>query len=268
MVETIRELQRQQRELAASLRKLTSTRVGSTVLKQRARDLVDYYFRDARRPLCDYFGGETLLLPCDDLMHSLLECTHRRSLASVYKRITKELGSEFVSLEKAALGTVAPAATPSRQEPIDEAILRTLSTLLPSAALSFQQAIADLQQQERYSWRGPATDLREALRETLDHLAPDKSVMGQPGFKLEKDTRGPTMKQKVRYILRSRGASRLGMEAPESAVQAVDEAMGTFVRSVYTRSSVSTHTPTDKREVLRVRDLVRVALSELLELRA
>lgn len=265
MIETIRELQRQQQELNTALRRLSSTRVDSAAVKQQARDLVDYYFRTARQPLCEYLGADTPLLPCDGLMHSLLESTHRRSLARVYKRITKDVGKELVSLEKSALGAAAPRVDAApRRETIDEAIIETLERLLPSAARSYEQAIIDLQQQDRLSWRGPATDLREALRETLDHLAPDKEVTSQPSFKLEKDTQGPTMKQKVRYILRTRGASKTGIEAPENAVQAVDEAVGSFVRSVYTRSSVSTHTPTDKREVLRVRDLVRVALSELL----
>ena len=70
------------------------------------------------------------------------------------------------------------------------------------------------------------------------------------------------MKQKVRFIMRKRGTPRSAAESPEAAAQAVDEIVGTFVRSVYRRSSVSTHTPTDRNEVLRIRDWVRVALCE------
>ena len=75
------------------------------------------------------------------------------------------------------------------------------------------------------------------------------------------------MKQKVRYILRNRGQSKATAATTEDATAAIDEAMGTFVRSVYTRSAVSTHTPTDRSEVMRLRDLVRVVLGELLEAR-
>jgi hypothetical protein len=75
------------------------------------------------------------------------------------------------------------------------------------------------------------------------------------------------MKQKVRHILRKRGVGKTAMQSPEAAAQAVDEIIGTFVRGVYTRSSISTHTPTDRAEILRVRDWVRVALCELLEVR-
>jgi hypothetical protein len=137
--------------------------------------------------------------------------------------------------------------------------------MLPSAARSYEQAIMDLKGKDRLSWRGPATDLRESLRETLDHLAPDQEVTKEPGFKLEKDAQGPTMKQKVRHILRKRGVSRTAIQAPESATEAVDELVGTFIRGVYSRSSVSTHTPTDRNEILRIRQWVRVALFELLQ---
>lgn len=91
--------------------------------------------------------------------------------------------------------------------------------------------------------------------------------MVEPGFKLERDASGPTMKQKVRYILRKRGTSRTAMQSPETATQAVDEIVGTFVRSVYSRSSVSAHIPTDWNEILRIRDWVRAAFCELLEVR-
>lgn len=50
-------------------------------------------------------------------------------------------------------------------------------------------------------------------------------------------------------------------------VVAVDTVVGAFVRSVYTRSATSTHTSTDRDEVIRIRDFVRVALGELLEIR-
>lgn len=51
--------------------------------------------------------------------------------------------------------------------------------------MAYQQALLDLATPDRLSWRGPATDLREALRETLDVLAPDDEAKAMPGFKLE-----------------------------------------------------------------------------------
>jgi hypothetical protein len=76
------------------------------------------------------------------------------------------------------------------------------------------------------------------------------------------------MKQKVRFILGKRGVSKTASKSPEASAEAVDEIVGTFVRSVYTRSSVSTHTPTQRAEVFRIHEYVRAALCELLEVHA
>jgi hypothetical protein len=146
----------------------------------------------------------------------------------------------------------------------DQRIIDVLSEVLPSAALSYEQAARDLASTHRLSWRGPATDLRESLRETLDHLAPDAEVIAQPGFRLEPDATAPTMKQKARFASRKRGLGSAASQTSEAAVDAVEATMGTFVRSVYTRSNVSTHTPTNRGEVVTVHRLVRTVLGDLL----
>jgi hypothetical protein len=87
-----------------------------------------------------------------------------------------------------------------------------------------------------------------------------------PGYKLEPDAKRPTMKQKVRYILRKRGFGSGQLAASESAVEGVEGIVGGLVRSVYTRSSVSTHTATERSEVNRIHAWVRLVLCELLEL--
>ena len=96
-------------------------------------------------------------------------------------------------------------------------------------------------------------------------LAPDDEVTKETGFKLEKDAHRPTMKQKVRYILKKRGIPHGAMAAPESAVQGIEEILGGITRSVYNRTSISTHTATDKNEVIRVHAWVRLVLCDLLE---
>ena len=123
-----------------------------------------------------------------------------------------------------------------------------------------------MQVPQRLSWRGPATDFREALRECLDHLAPNKEVESNPGFKLETNQEHATMKQKTQYIMKKRELSKAAIKTAKDSIAIIDELVGSFVRSVYTRASVSTHTPTEKREVIRIRDLVRLVLSELLSI--
>lgn len=185
------------------------------------------------------------------------------SRAKVLDRLTmaKQL---LVKLEGAALVSAATKSA-GRHTATDQLIIETLRDICPSAAAAYSQALMDLGAEKRESWRGPATDLREALRETLDVLAPDNEITIEPGFKLEKDAHRPTMKQKVRYILKKRETPHGAMAAPESAVQGIEEILGGITRSVYNRTSISTHTATDKKEVVRVHAWVRLVMCDLLE---
>src|SRR5690606_30944642 len=76
----------------------------------------------------------------------------------------------------------------------DKLLLQTLDSILPTAALSYKQALTDLNIcDHKVSYRGTASELREALREALDHLAPDNDVRQEVGFKLEPGQTKPTM---------------------------------------------------------------------------
>ncbi|MFZ2147916.1 MAG: hypothetical protein WAV28_11910, partial [Sedimentisphaerales bacterium] len=97
-------------------------------------------------------------------------------------------------------------------------------------------------------------------------LAPDKEIISQQNFKFEKDQIKPTMKQKVSYILKSRGKNESQIDAPENAVTLVEDKVGALARSVYNRSSVSTHIRTSKQEVQQIKAYVDVVLGELLEI--
>jgi len=175
--------------------------------------------------------------------------------------------SASFDLEKRLLAAAGARRASPLGDAVDRLILDTLQSLVPSAALAYEQGMVDLSSASRLSWRGPATDFREALRETLDHLAPDDAVRAQTGYRPEPNTNGPTMKQKVRFVLRQRNKPKTAVQSTEAAVESVDGIVGGFVRSVYSRSSVSTHTPTNRDEVIRVRDFVKLALCELLEIR-
>jgi len=227
---------------------------------------------DKLRALCgSYFGVRSSLpdsedaLAADDVFKELHAAARKKpSRTRVVDRLTaaKRL---LVKLEGAAL-TSAAAKFAGRRTGTDQLIIETLTEVCPSAAGAYSQALVDLSAEKRESWRGPATDLREALRETLDILAPDDAVSKEPGFKLEKDAHRPTMKQKVRYILKKRETPHGAMAAPESAVQGVEDIVGGITRSVYSRTSLSTHTATDKNEVIRVHVWVRLVFCDLLEI--
>lgn len=255
------EVERQRRALS----KETGSQLWSEKTRASLRQLVEKYFNEVR-PLIQYSPKNEEHLPSlDATMQELIALCHKKGSINKYKDLLRQSKSHLIHLDTGLVSGGNRDGGAARTDS-DTRIIVTLRALLPSAALSFEQALDDLDQPERLSWRGPATDLREALRETLDHLAPDADVMGATEFKMMQGASGPTMKQKVRYILRNRGKSKAISSSSEDATETVEEALGGFVRSVYTRSSVSTHTPTDKNEVLRILNLVRVVFSELLEI--
>lgn len=144
--------------------------------------------------------------------------------------------------------------------------MHTLNDLVPTAALSYEQALRDLAASTNgISFRGTANELREALRETLDRLAPDDDVMAPPGFKLEAGQTKPTQKQKVGFILRSRELPEKARKTPETAVLLIEGLMGSLARASYERSSISAHIASTEHEVRQMKMYIDSVLAELLQ---
>ncbi len=258
----------QRLELARKdLNGVKSPQLNSQKRRDDLRLLVEEYFNEIRPKLKSAAEQDEDVRNVDTLMQELLALCHKRGSVKLYQSQLSKIRKSLILVDVRLVASPRGNAEPQVDDYLDIKIIQTLDQIVPSAALSYQQALLDLQTKQRFSWRGPATDLREALRETLDHLAPDEDVVAMPGYKQSAATNGPTMKQKVRFVMKSRGVKKALSAPAEEATQSIDSAVGTFVRSVYTRSNVSTHTPTDKSEVLRIRDFVRVVMCELLEVR-
>jgi Predicted pPIWI-associating nuclease len=148
----------------------------------------------------------------------------------------------------------------------ERAILDTLAKMLPVTAASYEQALLDIAQGKRISWRGSATELREVLRETIDHLAPDDKVLDSPSFQVEEGRTSPTQKQKVRFIFRARKSNSSSVAVAEGSLSTVDESIAALARSTYNRGSASTHTTTDASEIRKLKRYVDALLAELLEI--
>jgi len=201
----------------------------------------------------------------DQSFSQLHELSRRKPSKQKCLDALTEAKKSLVSIEGLAL-TAGAQRSAAIVEPIDSKVISTLDGVCPVAAASYRQGLADLAAVSRTSWRGSATEFREALRETLDTLAPDSEVQRVPGFKREPDTHGPTMKQKAKFILKRRGAKSAQVDHSVGVVESVEDMLGGITRSVYRRSSVSTHTPTDRAEVVRLHLWVRLLLCELLAL--
>lgn len=148
----------------------------------------------------------------------------------------------------------------------ERGILTTLKRMRPGAADSYEQVLRDIAQGGRVSWRGTAAELREVLREVMDHLAPDAQVVNSPGFQPETGRKDPTQKQKVRFILKARRSGSTAIETAEGTLQTVDEAVAALARTTYTRGAASTHTSPEAGEIRKLKRYVDALLAELLEI--
>jgi Predicted pPIWI-associating nuclease len=143
-------------------------------------------------------------------------------------------------------------------------IAKTLLRIVPAAALSYEQAVIDLADVRRRSYRGAAHELREVLRETLNYLAPDAEVIAAPGFKLENDREKPTQRQKALHVLRKRNLSKEETSAPALTINLVEELSAQITRDAYTRGAKGAHTLSSAAEVRQLKMWIDAVLSELL----
>ena len=152
--------------------------------------------------------------------------------------------------------------------PPERLIIKTLSRIVPAAAISYEQCLLDLADVRRVSYRGVAHELREVLREALSYLAPDADVMAEAGFKFEGDTKRPTQMQKALYVFQKRKLSREETSATELTVSMIEELGARITRSAYTRGAKDAHTASSAPEVRQLKMWVDAVLGELLEIHA
>lgn len=268
MVDLIRALRRGVVTLQGLLRSVDAQHVNREQTKQPIRDFVDTYFRDQRRGLRASGASDADLATIDAHLQDLLRFTHARTSTRDYRSLLTKLKKSLDELEVTALPLAAEHANGHRDHAsaTDATIITTLEGVCTSAALSYRQALADLHDSARVSRRGTAVELREALRETLDTLAPDREVRSEPGFKLEKDAKGPTMRQKASFLLRSRKQSKSAVATVTKTIGVVEEQTGGLLRSVYERGSASVHGSPSRDEVVKLKRHVATALAELLEI--
>jgi hypothetical protein len=260
---------REVEDLSAAIARVSAVNVNSDATREEARNLAQRWFREVR-PQCASMGmGEEDLRGSDELLQYLLRLANGRNAKRSYSTTLRALRKLRPVLEtrlETSRGLAATRRNSGVLTALEAGIVRTLEQMLPHAALSYRQVLEDLAAPERYSYRGTATELREVVRETLDHLAPDADVMRAAGFKLEKDRKAPTMKQKARFILKARGLGDSSRSAPESSVELLEDQTASLARSVYERGSASTHAATAKSQVLSFKAYADAVLAELLQL--
>jgi hypothetical protein len=253
-------------QLIAEVNNRNAIKIKSPEIKQAAIELGKSYFKDFRPALEGTMANERLIA-ADECWQQLIRLAHGRNPRASYVECLASLKKFMTELNIIAISN--PKTSPVDTHPFtsNELILiKTLENSVPSAAACYMQGILDLAA-NKVSYRGSACEFREAFREILDHLAPDEEVMKAPNFAAEKDQKLPTMKQKVRFILTSRGMNQTQRNVAEKAVDLIETLSGDIARAIYNRASLATHLQTTRDEVVQLKRYVDTVLFDLLAIR-
>lgn len=250
--------------LTSSVESCRTKNVGVELVQAAARGIARSFFQNARAELLAVQKESDLVDRLDDAFQTLLELSSKPTPKSHYARRLAPLKALVLAATVDVMKSRGERRLVLSQT--EGQILETLQRMLPAAAASYEQALRDLRQSDRVSWRGPANELREILREAIDYLAPDESVRAAPGFALEDGRSGPTQKQKVRFILKARKSGSTAVEVAQSSLTAVEEAIASLARNTYERSNASTHASKGTKEISNLKRYVDALLGELLEI--
>lgn len=250
-------------------KKKNSTKANREVVGQ-ARALSQTYFR-VIKPELDKLQMGNELQPIDARFQELLALANSKSTVGKYKRVGNAIRALRPDVEvKAELAVSKRLARTgffgSTLSSMEQAIVDTLEGLVPTAGASYMQALSDLRDPKRSSFRGTASELRECIREVLDHLAPDEEVAKSPNFRFEANQTKPTMKQKARFILKARKLAEGARQVPEETVGLLDEAVASLPRLLYNQGSLSTHVSQTRAQVAQLKVYTDAILAELLQL--
>jgi hypothetical protein len=155
--------------------------------------------------------------------------------------------------------------SPKKETPETNEIYEALLNVSEPLARSYRQAKHDLDDLQRESWSGTAHEIREIVATLLRTLAPDEEVIAQKNYKQDKETSGPTQKQRVIYILQQHNAGSKE-QALVASVAKMDDLIADIVRGFYSRASDAAHTGKDRRETKRLLTYFEAFARDLLNL--
>src|SRR5919108_5297261 len=171
----------------ASIKRVRGQLASATAFREETKEAVQFYFRQVRPPLIALPLAEEDIDALDSINQHLLELAARPNRKSTYRSEMRKLnglrGRVEAAIEIRANTPTSTQLAAQLTTSTEGAILKTLDQLVPTIALSYKQVLLDLGDKQRISYRGTASELREVLRELLDHLAPDEDVL-KSGAKL------------------------------------------------------------------------------------
>jgi len=138
----------------------------------------------------------------------------------------------------------------------DQKIYDKLASITPEFADKYLSAWR-ICQTDLPNYSGAAGEIRDTLTQVLHKLAPDKLVMAQPNFALEKNQKTPTRGQRIRYVMQlrySKKAKRSNAMAKEIAsdIDILETQLTNVVQKAYGDASGMTHTTATREKVYRL----------------
>ena len=211
------------------------------------RSVVGAWFSEYQPSFVRIVGDDEQIRAMDEMMQDLLQLTSkdsaRRTVLRAVSATTKHFRDKVLVPVSRAYWSRAPQRSPAGR---DEDVANRLKQLSNELADGYEQAVIDIEDSERLSYRGPAAELREVLTQVLHTLAPDAEVQATEGYKEARRSGArtettPTRAERTRFILRSRTKGSAITESAESYVVMVEERLGHVINTTFTRNNAATH---------------------------
>jgi hypothetical protein len=142
-------------------------------------------------------------------------------------------------------------------------ILGRLRQQSSSLADSLEQALQDLNDQTRRTYVGPAGEIREVMRATVQLLAPEDEIRKQPWYVgvEQAGKRNPSQAERIRFAVQQRGGAK---EQAKGADELIDQLVGQIGRQTYSAGSSAFHTSAVNGKVRKLTGWVFAVLDEVL----
>lgn len=142
-------------------------------------------------------------------------------------------------------------------------VLARLAAVSPSLADSLDQALRDLNDPNRLSYMGPAGEVREVMRATIQKLAPDDSVRLQPWYKgvPQGNKTNPSQAERTRYAVQQQRGSE---DQARELDALIDQSIAKITRETYASGSSALHSGAAQKQVRKLSGWIFAVLDEVL----
>jgi Predicted pPIWI-associating nuclease len=257
-------------QLHARLIAGTGRTISRPTERKNIRSVVGAWFSGYRPAFVLIVGEEQHILAVDESMPSLLKLASgenaRRTVIRCVGAATNHFKEHLLVPLSRAYWSQAPARSLAG---LDGGIATRLRLLDDDLADGYKQAVLDIENEDRLSYRGPAAELREMLTSVLHTLAPNAEVQATDWYKEARrsGTRTeatPTRAERTKFILRSRAKGGAVTEAAESYMTSVEERLANVINATYKRGSAATHGGTERGELVQLLPYINALMRELL----